>query len=298
MTIAITGATGHIGGLVTARLAAEMPGLRLIGRNSDRLRRLADFTQAETVQAEYGDTEAMQNALRGITTVFFVSATESDARQQDHATVVAAARTVGVRRIIYLSFLGAAPDATFTHAQVHYATEQRIVESGLAYTFVRDAFYQAAVAHFAGEDGEIKGPAGDGMLNPVAHDDVADVVAALLRSAAAADADDTPSPHDGQTYTLTGPETMTFSGVARVLADVAGRPVRYIEETVDEAYASRAPYQAPKVEMDAWVSTYTAVAAGEMDLTTDTVQRLTGHPATSLRDYLQAHPDSHAHLTQ
>ncbi len=49
-----------------------------------------------------------------------------------------------------------------------------------------------------------------------------------------------------------------------------------------EAYASRAAYGAPDWMVEAWVSTYTAIAAGEMVAVTDDVLRITGHPATSL----------------
>jgi len=60
--------------------------------------------------------------------------------------------------------------------------------------------------------------------------------------------------------------------------------VTYQPETVEEAYASRAHYGAPQFQVDAWVSTYTAIAAGELEAVTDDVPRLTGHPATSLAE--------------
>lgn len=67
---------------------------------------------------------------------------------------------------------------------------------------------------------------------------------------------------------------------------MTGRPTRYHAETVEEAYASRARYGAPGWQVDAWVSTYTAIAAGELATVSDAVPRLTGHPATGLRELL------------
>jgi len=63
--------------------------------------------------------------------------------------------------------------------------------------------------------------------------------------------------------------------------------VRYQPETVAEAYASRAGYGAPGWQVDAWVSTYTAIASGELAGVTDDIARLTGHPATSLAALLR-----------
>ena len=57
---------------------------------------------------------------------------------------------------------------------------------------------------------------------------------------------------------------------------------------MEEAYASRASYGAPSWQVDAWVSTYTSIASGEVAGVTDDVQRLTGHRATSLAEVLHS----------
>ena len=70
------------------------------------------------------------------------------------------------------------------------------------------------------------------------------------------------------------------------MASVTGQSLSYYPETIEEAYASRAKYGAPQWQVDAWVSTYTAVATGELAAVSDDIPRLAGHPATSLRDLL------------
>ncbi len=72
--------------------------------------------------------------------------------------------------------------------------------------------------------------------------------------------------------------------------------VRYHAETMEEAYASRAHYGAPRFEVDGWVSGYVAIANGELEGVSEDVPLLTGHPATSLGDFLRVHPESYAHL--
>ena len=77
--------------------------------------------------------------------------------------------------------------------------------------------------------------------------------------------------------------------MAELLTELWGRgPIRYHDETVAEAYASRAVWEAPPWQLDAWVSTYTAIASGELARVTDDVQRLTGRPPRSLRELLTA----------
>jgi hypothetical protein len=55
-----------------------------------------------------------------------------------------------------------------------------------------------------------------------------------------------------------------------------------VDETLDEAYASRASYGAPGWQVDAWVSTYTAIASGELAAVSDDVRALTGREPLTL----------------
>ena len=61
---------------------------------------------------------------------------------------------------------------------------------------------------------------------------------------------------------MTGPEALSLTDMARIIGEAQGQEVTYREETVEEAYASRAHYGAPAWEVDAWVSTYTAIPPG------------------------------------
>ena len=278
----MTGATGGIGGRVARSLADHGADLRLVVRDPIR----APDVGAAVVRASYDDKDAMQQALTGAQTLFFVSASEDADRVRLHTTVVDAAVAAGVERIVYLSYLNAAADSTFTFARDHWATEQRIRETGLRHTFLRDAMYADFLTGLVGAERVIRGPAGDGAFTPVAQDDVAAVASAVLLSEA----------YDGDTLDLTGPERLTVADVAQVLSDVSGKPVRYERETVEEAYASRASYGAPQFEVDGWVSTYTAIAAGELDVLSPAVRMVTGRDPMSLRQLLEARPELVDHL--
>lgn len=267
-TIALTGSTGAVGGLAARLLTDAGTPVRLLVRDTSRAPRLAG---SEARQAVYGRDGCVQ-ALEGIDTVFMVSGHEAADRLDQHRSFVDAAVAAGVRQVVYLSFVGASATSGFTLGRDHGATEQHLRASGLDWTFVRDNFYAEILPRFADEQGVIRGPAGDGRVAAVSQRDVAAVVAHVL---------DDPREHVGRTYDLTGPDALTLHDVAAVTSRVTGRAFSFVDETLDEARASRAHFGAPDWQVDAWISTYTAIRDGELEHVSGDVERLLGRPATS-----------------
>ncbi|WP_232677189.1 SDR family oxidoreductase [Nocardioides sp. R-C-SC26] len=274
--LAVTGSTGAIGGLVARGLAAAGVHQRLLVRDAARAPQLEG---ADVVEAAYGDTAAAHRALEGVSVLFMVSASESADRVKQHVGFVDAAAAAGVGHIVYTSFVGAAPDAVFTLARDHFATEERIRASGMAYTLLRDNLYLDFLPSLAGEDGVIRGPAGSGRVAAVARADVGRCAAAVLLD---------PAAHRDAAYELTGPEALSMADVAAIVGEQQGRAVSYHDETIEEAYASRLQWPAPDWQYDAWVSTYTSIAAGELSAVSDDVRRLTGRSPVGLRELLVA----------
>ncbi|HVD19167.1 MAG TPA: SDR family oxidoreductase [Propionibacteriaceae bacterium] len=274
--IAVTGATGRLGGRVARRLAELGVDQRLLVRDPARAPALPG---SHIATAEYSDRAAVRVALSGVHTVFMVSASETPDRVQQHLAFIDAAVDAGVQRVVYVSFFGASPTATFTLARDHWATEEHLRSVGVAHTILRDNIYADFTPFFIGTDGGIRGPAGDGKAAVVAQADIADVAAVVLTSDGA---------YDERTLNLTGPAALTMNEIASILSERLGRPVSYIPETIEEAYASRAGYGAPPWQMDAWVSTYAAIAAGELAEVSEDSAEVTGQPATSLEQVLAA----------
>lgn len=273
-TVAVTGATGRLGGRVARLLAGAGVHQRLLVRDPARAPQLPDAT---VVVAPYADRPVVREALAGAGAVLMVSASESADRVEVHRSFLDAAADAGVGHLVYVSFLGAAPDATFTLARDHWATEQYARSLGLTTTFLRDGLYADDLPAMVGDDGVLRGPAGDGRASVVALADIAAVAAAVLQD---------PAAHAGAVHDLTGPAALTLDEVAGTITAVTGRTVRYHRETVAEAYASRAGYGVPRWLVDAWVSTYTAIAAGEMAPVSSAVPDLLGRPATPLAEVL------------
>jgi NAD(P)H dehydrogenase (quinone) len=289
--IAVTGATGSLGRRVVDRLVAagDAP-LRLVVRDLARAPRVQG---AEVVAnpGGYADPAGLRAALTGVHTLYLVSAAEAEDRLRQHLDAVHAAVAAGVQRIVYTSFVGARPDATFTLVRQHFATEAAIAAAGVRHTFLRHSMYADFVPFFATlEEGRavIAAPAGDGRTGFVSRDDLADVATAVLLR------DD--EELDGQALDVTGPEALSMADAAAVLSEVTGRPAEYRPQTVEEAWATRRPSGHPDWEIEGWVTSYLAIAAGELATVTDVVPRLTGHPARTVADHLRAHPEDWASL--
>jgi uncharacterized protein YbjT (DUF2867 family) len=272
--LAVTGSTGGLGGMVARQLADVGQAQRLLVRDAGRA---PELEGADPLVFSYADPDSARQVLEGVKVLFMVSAAEAEDRLQQHYTFIDAAAAAGVQHVVYTSFYGAAPDATFTLARDHFATEERIKASGMNYTFLRDNFYLDFLPLLTGEDGVIRGPAGNGVVSAVSREDIARCAVAVLRD---------PALHVGTTYNLTGPEELTIAAAADILTAKTGRTVTYHPETVEEAYASRASYGAPPWQVDARVSTYTAIAAGEMAGLSPDVHALTGRDPLSLAGFL------------
>lgn len=280
--IAVTGATGQVGGRVARMLAERGVAQRLVVRDPTR----APAVGAEVVVADLADEAVLTAAFRSVRTLLLVSAGESPERQRLHDVPVRAAAAAGVERVVYTSVLGAAPEATFTYARDHAHTEVAIRTAGLSLTALRDSLYADIVPFLVAEDGAIRGPAGTGQVAWVSREDVARLaVAALLDDA-----------HADRIYDVTGPAPLDLEATAAVLTEVTGRPIRYEPETIEEARASRAG--AEPWQIDGWIGSYVAIATGEFGVTSHTVEAITGVRPRTLADTLRAEPDTWAHLVR
>ena len=281
MTIAVTGATGDLGGRVARELAARGVPQRLIVRD---LSRAPQLPGADVAVASYQDSEAMATALDGMGTLLLVSGHEDPDRISLHRKAIEGARLAGVERIVYTSFMGAAPGATFPYARDHGATEVAVREAGISLTSMRNALYADVAPRFVGADGVIRAPAGHGRLAWVARADVARLAAVLLVEPG----------HEGQIYDVSGPHAIDLNETARILTKATRRAITYHAETLDEARTSRAGH--PDWLVDAWIGSYLMLDTGEGSVTSHTIEHLTGRCPMTLAEFLAAEPSSFAHL--
>ena len=273
--IGVTGVTGKLGGQVAKVLSQK--GLKAvhIARSPERA---IKYDNAEIRKASYENSEESRKALEGIKTLLMVSAKENPKRVEEHHDFIDAAKMAGVEHIVYISFYNNKKDATFTLSRDHYQTEKYIKEQGLKYTFLRDNFYIDFFLDLCFEYGEIRGPAGDGLVSAVARRDAADIVVAVMLNV---------QEYENKVLNLTGPRDLSMKDIVEVVGEKLGKEIFYINESVEEAYESRKVWEAEQWQYDSWVSTYTAIAKGEQSGVSLNIEKILNRPATSLEDLVK-----------
>ena len=273
--IGITGVTGELGSYVADLVNQQGIASIHLARSPERAK---VYASAELRKMVYANTPEVVEALKGIDVLLMVSARENPERVEEHKSFLDAAKLAGVQHIVYTSFYGADEKATFTLSRDHAQTEAYIKELGFTYTFLRDNFYLDFLIDIALENGEIRGPAGSGKVSAVARKDTSRVAAEILLN---------PKEWKNQTLNLTGPEELSMEEIVALLSKETGNAITYVDESVEEAYESRKKWPAQNWEYDAWVSTYTAIKAGEQAGVSTDVKKVLGRPAMSLIDVLK-----------
>lgn len=216
MTLAITGATGHLGRLVISAIKNHLPAGRLIAlaRSPDKAAdlgipcRMADYTRPATLDA----------ALRGIDTLLLISASEIGQRAAQHHNIITAARKNGVRWIVYTSLLHA-DTSIIDLAAEHRNTEAELRASGIPATILRNGWYTenyAGVIGAAVTSGTLVGSAQEGRISSASRADYADAAVAVLLGN-----------HQGKVYELAGDSAWTMADFAAELSRQRGRSVVY-----------------------------------------------------------------------
>lgn len=274
--IGITGVTGKLGSKVAQLISEQGISARHLARNPQRA---ALYDNAELVQAAFENSLEAVEALKGIDVLLMVSASESPNRLQQHFAFLDAAHEASVKHIVYTSFYNAATEATFTLARDHAKTEKYIKERGFTYTFLRDNFYLDFFLDLCLNNGEIRGPAGNGKVSAVARQDVSEVATTILAK---------PDKWKNQLLNMTGPTDLSMADIVHFVSEQKGEIIPYIDESIEEAYASRKAWPAQDWEYDAWVSTYTAIKEGKQAGVSSDIERVLGRPATSLEQLVKA----------
>nr|BFE80675.1 SDR family oxidoreductase [Planobispora longispora] len=188
---------------------------------SDPVQQMAfDFADPATWPAAFADVETM----------FLLRPPAVANVRRDLIPAVAAARSAGVRHVVFLSLQGAEHNRLTPHA----AVEKWLRASGMAWTFIRPSFFCQNLSSTHASDirdrDAIMVPAGGGATAFVDAEDVGAVAAAALGD---------PAEHAGRAWTVTGPRALTYEQVAQILTGELGRPIRYARPGL-AAYARHA----------------------------------------------------------
>lgn len=280
MTVAVTGASGHLGRRVADLLLERLDPSEvvLLTRTPEAL---ASYSErgAAVRYADFDEPATLGEAFSGTERALLISALDFARRGGQHGAAIEAAKAAGVRHVIYTSI--PEPEGNpAAAAPSHLATEVAARESGLAWTFLRNSLYadfQVPVVAEAIASGQLVTSAGDGRVAYVARDDCAAAAAAVL----------TQDDHEGKTYDITGPEAIGPRDVAALAAELGGRPVEVVSVDDDAVVAGMIEAGAPEAVARIRLSFVVAAREGFLDSVTSAVQDITGNAPMSLRQVVQ-----------
>jgi uncharacterized protein YbjT (DUF2867 family) len=225
LMIVVTGATGNVGRPLVQALAGAGEHVTAVSR------RVPDGAVADGVrhrQADLIHPESLRPALDGADAMFLHDGGPS-AQLLSPPAILGIAKACGVSRVVLLSSIGVATRSqSASHGGMMAAAEDAVRQSGLDWTILRPGAFSSnayAWAETVRAHRTVAAPFGDVGLPVIDPADIAEVAAAALRETG----------HAGQVYELTGPALTTPRQRAEVIGDVLGEPVRFTEQTREEA---------------------------------------------------------------
>ena len=279
--IVVTGATGKLGRQIVEQLLERLPAEQVAASTRD-VDKAGDLAR-RGVRIRHGDfaePASLGSALEGATQVLLVSsnaaASGGDPLAQ-HRAAIAAAKSAGVRRIVYTSHMGAGASSSFPPMRTHAATEDMLREAGVAWTALRNGFYASTVPMMVGDaasSGVLAAPQ-DGKVSWTAHADLAAAAASVLFQEGR---------FDGPTPPLTALEALDLADIAAILSELQGRPIERQLISDEEQAEKMARYGIPPVAVELTLAMYRAARAGEFAAVDPTLAGLINRTPMTVRD--------------
>jgi len=278
----VTGATEEVGQAVLAELGGKSVEVRVLVSDPARLGPQADNIQV--MQGDASDDATLKQALQGVEAAFLASEMCPQMTEQ-HARFVAAAKSVGVPRIVQLSGVGADSGMCCTRVLRWLGLAEKTTQGLASVTHLRPTFLMQKLFKFYSANGPqatIAGPFRAGKWTFVDARDVGAVAAHVLLNPELA----------GRSYTVTGGESLTYIEVAERLSRVLERPVRYVDITANEARGRLQAAGAAPVMIEATLELWDACASNLINVEpTSAVQEVTGRAPRSLEQFATDYRD-------
>lgn len=276
-TILITGATGNVGTELTKLLSAQGVPFRAMVRSIEKADRLAALDGAEIVVGDFNDEETVANALKDAERAFLLTDSSEQAETQQCGFVDAASRA-GLKHIVKLSQWAADADSPVRFLRYHAAVERKIIDSGIAYTFLRPNLFMQGLIGFREsivEQGKFFAAIGDAKISLVDVRDIAAVAAAAL----------TETGHEGKIYNLTGSEALSHQEMAEKLSVVLKRQINFIDVPPEAMREALLGFGFPQWQAEGLIEDYAHYARGEAAEVAAGVQEATGRQPGSFADF-------------
>ncbi len=278
--ILLTGATGKTGGEAAKALAARGIKARALVRDAGKAAALQAMGH-ELAIGDVSDVASVKSALKGVERVL-VLLPNSQQQEALEKQLVDLAKQAGAKHVVKLSSMEAMASATTPIPKGHWAVEEHIRKSGLAWTMVKPNFF---MQNLLGSAASIKAkqmfsfPFANGRTAMADTRDIGAVTAEVLAGRG----------HENQSYEITGPELITFHEVADRFTEVLGTKITYVP--ADPAVFKEIMKRVLTSEwhLNAVMELFGEIAEGGLNTTTDTFQKLMKRPPISLTQFIRDH---------
>jgi len=291
-SIVVTGAAGQLGAVgrnVTGLLLDRgLPVRAMVRREDDRAASL-HAAGAEVVVGDLLEPADVYRVVSGCRRVYF-GMSVSGGYLEASVTMAAVTREIGVDALVNMSQMTVSQMSIHNttpspQQRQHWLSEQALAWSGLPVVTIRptvflEGFFVPLTASSVRDRSRIELPFGKGKTNPVSTADVARVVAAILAE---------PGPHLGRIYELTGPRSQDMNEIAREYSDALNREITYLDILPEDWERVLKRAGLPEHLTHHLVTMAELNRAGRYDRMTDGVERVTGRPAMSVREFVSRH---------
>ncbi|GJN43020.1 SDR family oxidoreductase [Corynebacterium ammoniagenes] len=281
MRIAVTGATGHLGGLIIDKLLARdvaASDIVAVVRNEEKAQDLAK-QGINIAVAAYEDESALAKAFDGVDRLVFVSASEVGKRIDQHTNIVNAAKSAGVAQIAYTSLLNLDSSELFL-APEHVATERLLADSGIEHVLLRNGWYwenYVSGLETGKSLGKFFSAAGEAKVSGAARADFAEAAAVVA----------TTDGHAGKVYELAGAPALAYPDIAAQIGQVLGKDVEYVNQTPAEYEEFLRSAGVPADFAAGLASADPVIEQGALYSESTDLQDLIGRPSSSVVDTFQ-----------
>jgi uncharacterized protein YbjT (DUF2867 family) len=289
-TILVTGATGNVGSEVINQLSKDASEISVraavhTAKNAEKLK----SNRIEVTQIDYDVPETIRQTLKNVDKLLFVPPESPDTIE--HASnVIREAKKSEIRHIVKLSADGAGTESTVSSLRLHRQTEKIIEESGIPYTFLRPTEFMQNFVKWYGptirSDNAFYVPAGNLRASFV---DVRDIAAVAVK---ALTEDGDTNRHDGKTYTITGPEVLSYYQAAKIISNATGKKVNYVGVSEEEYRQEMKDSGIGDWWIDVIMEVYELYKGGTQEHISPAVEEVTGRKpitfAQFAKDYVEA----------
>jgi uncharacterized protein YbjT (DUF2867 family) len=280
----VTGATGETGRYTVQRLLETGHAVRALVHKEDERSEALRGTGAEVVVGDLLEHDDAIRATAGTSAAYFCYPVRPGLIQAT-AYFADAAKRAGLKAVVNLSQISAREDSKSHAARDHWIAERVLDWSGVPVVHLRPTFFaQWLLYRFSRativEDGIIDLPYGEGRHAPIAAEDQARLIAAILAE---------PTAHLGKTYTLHGPTELGQAGIAAAVSEVLGRKISYRPLTIPQYHERLEKAGLPEFMVQHFCAIALDYQNGIFSGEDKIIAEVTGQPPMTVQEFVTLH---------